>query len=323
MGAGQSNRKITVMNDDVQGVIKISDAVVERLKGEMIAREEEARRQKTLPPPPPAPKPEPTLPPPPVAEEIAAPAAPAPQPEPVPPPPIAEDIPAPPVVTEVPEAKVELLIPEVSIPIPVPEVSTPIPEAQIPEVSPPLLNENPVHEPASLPEISASEPIFEIPKVEPAPAPSISTAPAQTTVPAPAPASAPAPAPAPAPPPIFSRPIIQYVEEPSISALRVRQEKEAEMSALQESWSNRLAKVEAAHRQEHSLSQQEIEASVAKVGTLFAPAPVREVCRSGRQAVQECYTANPSKPLLCRDMVLEFSKCVRDVRAELIQQTMS
>ena len=33
MGASQSARKITVVNDEASGVIKISDAVVQRLKG--------------------------------------------------------------------------------------------------------------------------------------------------------------------------------------------------------------------------------------------------------------------------------------------------
>ena len=33
MGASQSSRKITVVNDEATGVIKISDAVVQRLKG--------------------------------------------------------------------------------------------------------------------------------------------------------------------------------------------------------------------------------------------------------------------------------------------------
>jgi len=34
MGANQSARKITVVNDEATGVIKISDSVVQRLKGE-------------------------------------------------------------------------------------------------------------------------------------------------------------------------------------------------------------------------------------------------------------------------------------------------
>ncbi|KAI9555301.1 hypothetical protein GHT06_017816 [Daphnia sinensis] len=42
MGNSPSNRKITVVNDEVAGVIKISDSVVRRLKGE-IEREREAK----------------------------------------------------------------------------------------------------------------------------------------------------------------------------------------------------------------------------------------------------------------------------------------
>lgn len=241
MGAGQSNRKITVMNDDVQGVIKISDAVVERLKGEMAAKDEEARRKKmeaeeearrSREPPPPAP---------PVVE--AAPPAPELEPAPAPTP--------------------------VEIPVPLVEAA-----------------QDPAPEPAPVPApvVEAVPPVAEAPHV------------------------------------VYARPIIQYVEEPSISALRVRQEKEQEMVALQEQWQDRLAKLEEAHRRESAVTKEQIEASVGLVHNLFKPAPSREVCRSGRQAVQDCYSSNPSKPLLCRDMVLEFSKCVRESRGGVLAQ---
>jgi len=227
MGAGQS-RKITVMNDDVQGVIKISDAVVERLKGEMAAKDEEARRKK-------------------VAQEEEARRK---------------------KEAEEEEARRALAPP----PPPVVEVAPPAPEL----------------EPA--PSVEIPEPVVE---------------------------AAPAPAPAPV---VYARPIIQYVEEPSISALRVRQEKEQEMMALQEQWQDRLAKLEEAHRRESAVTKEQIGASVGLVHNLFKPAPSREVCRSGRQAVQDCYSSNPSKPLLCRDMVLEFSKCVRESRGGVLAQ---
>jgi len=247
MGAGQS-RKITVMNDDVQGVIKISDAVVERLKGEMAAKDEEARRKK-------------------LAEEEEARRK---------------------KMAEEEEARRTLAPP----PPPVVEVAPPAPEPE-PEHAP---------APAPAPPVEISVPVVEA---------------------APEPTPAPAPAPAPvveAPAVVYARPIIQYVEEPSISALRVRQEKEQEMLQLQEQWQQRLAKLEEAHRRESKVTKDQIEASVGMVHNLFKPAPNREVCRSGRQAVQDCYSSNPSKPLLCRDMVLEFSKCVRDSRSQVLAQ---
>ena len=43
---------------------------------------------------------------------------------------------------------------------------------------------------------------------------------------------------------MWQRPIIQYIEEPSISALRVKAEKEEEMKTLDDYWKDRLQKQE-------------------------------------------------------------------------------
>ena len=43
---------------------------------------------------------------------------------------------------------------------------------------------------------------------------------------------------------MWQRPIIQYIEEPSISALRVKAEKEEEMKNLDDYWKERLQKQE-------------------------------------------------------------------------------
>jgi len=250
MGQNQSTRKITVVNDEVSGVIKISDAVVQRLKGEITggaAPEQAAAPTPTPAAPPPEPKIEATPPPPPV--EI------------VPPPPVE----APPLV-ETP-------------PLPPPEVV-----ALPPPVSEPLPPPPPSSEPAAAP-------------------------------PAAAPEAAP---PAPAPSHVWQRPIIQYIEEPSLSALRVRAEKEEELKRLEEYWKDRLQKQEENHIANAKLTEEEIVKSAKHVETLFTPASSREICRDSRLAVQSCYSENPSKPLLCRDIVKEFSSCVSKARLELI-----
>jgi len=250
MGQNQSTRKITVVNDEVSGVIKISDAVVQRLKGEITggaAPEQAAAPTPTPAAPPPEPKIEATPPPPPV--EI------------VPPPPVE----APPLV-ETP-------------PLPPPEVV-----ALPPPVSEPLPPPPPSSEPAAPP-------------------------------PAAAPEAAP---PAPAPSHVWQRPIIQYIEEPSLSALRVRAEKEEELKRLEEYWKDRLQKQEENHIANAKLTEEEIVKSAKHVETLFTPASSREICRDSRLAVQSCYSENPSKPLLCRDIVKEFSSCVSKARLELI-----
>jgi len=244
MGQNQSTRKITVVNDEVSGVIKISDAVVQRLKGEITggAAPEPAPTPAPAPAPPSEPKVEASPPPPPV--EI------------VPPPPIE----APPPV-ETPQ------------PPPVEAVAEPLPP-------PP-----------------ASEP---------------------TAPPAPPAAVTEAASPAPGPSHVWQRPIIQYIEEPSLSALRVRAEKEEELKRLEDYWKDRLQKQEENHIANAKLTEEEIIKSAKHVETLFTPASSREICRDSRLAVQSCYSENPSKPLLCRDKIKEFSSCVSKARLELI-----
>ena len=87
MGANQSTRKLTVVSDEATGVVKISDSVLERLKGEISGEKKEA----SPPPPPPAPAPTPPQPEPQREPEAAA--APPQPAAPVAPP--AEEIPAP------------------------------------------------------------------------------------------------------------------------------------------------------------------------------------------------------------------------------------
>ena len=134
MGANQSARKVTVVNDEASGVIKISDSVVQRLKGEISGDSQQQQQQQSSP----APEPEKVAPPP------AAPVEPTP-----PPPPPAPAAPAP---------------------------------------APPI------------------EPVIQQQ--------------------------------------VWQRPIIQYIEEPSISALRVKAEKEEEMKTQDDYWRERLQKQE-------------------------------------------------------------------------------
>ena len=82
MGANQSTRKLTVVNDEATGVVKISDSVLERLKGEISGEKKDPQPSQ---PQPEAAVPEPAAPPPArqVAEELPPP-APVPAPAPAP-----------------------------------------------------------------------------------------------------------------------------------------------------------------------------------------------------------------------------------------------
>jgi len=242
MGANQSTRKITVVNDEAAGVIKISDAVVQRLRGE-------------------------------IAGDPPAPAAPAPAaPEPV----AAEPAPLPaPVVESAPE---------------------PAPAPAEPEVLPP-----PPAQAAPAPPPPVEVVVTEAPAAEPPQA-----APQEHALP---------------PQHIWQRPIIQYIEEPSLSALRVRTEKEEELLALENYWKERLAAQEAETVHRQKLTEQEVAAAAKKVEELFRPAQqeAAKPCKDLSADVQSCYSSNPSQPLLCRDKVAQFSQCVVDWRSQALK----
>merc|ERR1711953_1461325 len=89
MGSQQSTRRLTVVNDEAAGVIKISDSVVERIQSELeqgkaAAAKKEADRQPQVSPPTPAPPVETS--PPPAEVEVPSPPSPPPPVAPVTPP---------------------------------------------------------------------------------------------------------------------------------------------------------------------------------------------------------------------------------------------
>jgi len=201
MGANQSSRKITVVNDEATGVIKISDSVVQRLKGEITGE----------------------------GDKESAPVAPASSSQPPPPPPQ-------------PEPKVT-------------------PAAPAPPPPPPQQREQEHHQPH-----------------------------------------------------VWQRPIIQYIEEPSLSALKVKQEKEEEMKKLEDYWKSRLQNQQDEHTKMAALTEDEFNKSLKKVETLFATVGTQSVCRDESEAVRGCYANNKNKSLRCRESVQSFSSCVSAAR---------
>jgi len=268
MGANQSTRKITVVNDEAAGVIKISDAVVQRLRGEIAGESPAAPAPAAAAPAPPAPA------------ASAPPPAVQPAPEPV-----AEPAPLPPPVVE--------------------SAPEPAPAPAEPEVVPPP--------PAAAP--PPPPPAVELIVTEAPAACAVAAAPAEPPQAAPQEHALP-------PQHIWQRPIIQYIEEPSLSALRVRTEKEEELLALENYWKERLAAQEAETVHRQKLTEQEVAAAAKKVEELFRPAAQQEAakpCKDMSLDVQSCYSSNPSQPLLCRDKVAEFSQCVVDWRSQILK----
>jgi len=282
MGANQSTRKITVVNDEASGVIKISDAVVQRLKGELSGE----KKQSEIPTKSTSPSPEIIQDP---VKETTTSAVVPPTQEVVHQQPPQEVVHQQPPQEVVPPQPPKEVVPEQPSQLP-PEPATPPP---IVDTSTPSVIETPVSEAKNSP----PPPTDDVPP----PTYEVNASQQQTSSPH-----------------IWQRPIIQYIEEPSLSALRVRAEKEEEIKKLEDYWKNRLQKQEESYIANSKLTEQEILKSVKHVESLFTPASNRDVCRESRIAVQSCYSENPTKPLLCRDKVLEFSNCVSKSRLELL-----
>jgi hypothetical protein len=118
---------------------------------------------------------------------------------------------------------------------------------------------------------------------------------------------------------VWHRPIIQYIEEPSLSALRVRQEKEEELKKLDENWRERLKKQEEEHSTRMRINDEEVKKTADKVEKMFKTSGKRNICRDERLAVMDCYSANAGQSLKCRDTVKSFVSCVNTERLQLIQ----
>jgi len=116
----------------------------------------------------------------------------------------------------------------------------------------------------------------------------------------------------------WQRPIIQYIEEPSLSALKVRQEKELELVKLEEYWKDRLRKQEEDTKHIKNINDEEFNKSVEKVGKLFKKSGSSQICRDERQAVMECYGNNGGQALNCRETVRSFAACVNNERLKAL-----
>merc|ERR1712110_659008 len=95
------------------------------------------------------------------------------------------------------------------------------------------------------------------------------------------------------------RPIIHYVEEPSLSSLKIRAEKEKELNDLDNHWRKRMQSVEQEKTTLSNLQAASIAMSVKELEDLLNYKPVEPVCQSQRNLVTQCLNHNKGKPLNC------------------------
>lgn len=208
MGQGQSNpRKITVINDEAPGVIKISDSVVQRIKDEVAGQKDqgasatgsESSSSNSNPAPPPG------------------------QPEP-------GNSPAPPAA---------------------------------PQYPPQYSSGNPPPQGSSSPSVG---------------------------------------------------PYVQYVSEPSLSALKVRAEKEEELRQVEEYWQSRLQETRNHQLKATAINEESLHNTIAAVEKLFLKGRQAPICQEPKHAVLQCYKQNPKQSLNCSQEVKSFAQCIESAR---------
>ncbi|XP_045613518.2 uncharacterized protein Chchd3 [Procambarus clarkii] len=299
MGTAQSTRKITLVNDDKAGVIKLSESLAYRLRGQIEGQQAEADalgsataaepHVASVAPPvtsisqvPGAPK-VPVVTPidselinqKPLIRESAAPESLVSEP-------VAPEslVPEPPVVapavTEAtpeidayPSAKTITVSPSLSLPIGFKEVS---PKA------PPASSQSPVVEDFVPPDVGG--------KVKTSPAPSFSQ------------------------PSGNIAPWSLYAEEAHLMVMRLREEKEEEIKKLGLEWRAKMESREKEFTKMARISEEEVTAALKDVEKLFVNASCTPVCQNQQEAVMSCYQDHPRQSLRCAREVENFSQCV-------------
>jgi len=117
------------------------------------------------------------------------------------------------------------------------------------------------------------------------------------------------------------RPIIQYVEEPSLSSLRIRAEKEKELNDLDSHWRKRLHEIEQEKATLSNLQAASIAMSVKELEDVLHYKPLAPICSEQRNMITKCLKENPGKPLNCGNYVKEFSNCANAARLSFLERS--
>lgn len=117
------------------------------------------------------------------------------------------------------------------------------------------------------------------------------------------------------------RPIIHYVEEPSLSSLKIRAEKEKELNDLDNHWRKRMYDVEQEKTNISNLQAASIAMSVKELEDVLNFKTVAPICTSQRNLVTKCLKDNKGKPLNCGDYVKEFTNCANSARLSFLERS--
>lgn len=115
--------------------------------------------------------------------------------------------------------------------------------------------------------------------------------------------------------------VIYQSSAPTITAMQVRKEKEAELFANDQYWGERLKKQEDEFLKNNKILEKEFNDTIGEVKNRFkhsAFANQAPPCQEFKSRIIDCYRKNPTETLKCANEVQEFMNCINRARISAI-----
>uniref|UniRef100_A0A0K8TKV7 Putative head-elevated expression protein n=1 Tax=Tabanus bromius TaxID=304241 RepID=A0A0K8TKV7_TABBR len=123
--------------------------------------------------------------------------------------------------------------------------------------------------------------------------------------------------------PVYPPPNVIFVE-PTITAMDVRRQKEAELTQNDVYWKKRLNQLEQTLNKTNAIMEKEYSAAMEDVRKSFQNAPATHQlppCQDLKAQLIACYRAHPGEILRCSEEVAAFTNCVSENRVKKLDQS--
>ncbi|KAK6633835.1 hypothetical protein RUM44_004442 [Polyplax serrata] len=110
--------------------------------------------------------------------------------------------------------------------------------------------------------------------------------------------------------------LINYYYGPSLTSIRILQEKEKELKESEEYWNRRIRSMENHHAKLNQIMENEYNKAVVEIScqTPRPPPDSPFPCCDQKNKLIQCYKKNPKEILLCAGEVTQFADCVHAKR---------
>lgn len=111
-----------------------------------------------------------------------------------------------------------------------------------------------------------------------------------------------------------------YAEEAHLMVMRLREEKEQEIKNLNLGWHDKMDAREKEFTKMAKLTEEEVIGALKEVEQLFVRASCSPVCQGQQEAVMQCYQDHPCQTLRCSREVDSFTQCVDLARLQSVMK---